>query len=75
MKLTLTQFVALDGVYQGPGSPDEDTSDGFMRGAEYIWGAPSDLGRGRRGPLRSFRSRASRRNAVSPRGGSAPRSR
>jgi dihydrofolate reductase len=32
MKLTLTQFVTLDGVYQGPGSPDEDVTDGFTRG-------------------------------------------
>lgn len=32
MKLTLTQFVTLDGVCQGPGAPDEDTTDGFTRG-------------------------------------------
>ena len=32
MKLTLMQFVTLDGVYQGPGSPDEDPSDGFTGG-------------------------------------------
>ena len=32
MKLSLMQFVTLDGVYQGPGSPDEDTSGGFTRG-------------------------------------------
>jgi dihydrofolate reductase len=37
MKLVLQQFLSLDGVYQGPGSPDEDTTDGFTGGG---WFAP-----------------------------------
>jgi len=36
MKLVLMQFVSLDGVSQGPGSPDEDRSGGFVRGGWFV---------------------------------------
>src|SRR5687768_12325908 len=32
MKLTASMMVTVDGVYQGPGGPDEDRRGGFDRG-------------------------------------------
>ena len=44
MKLIATMMVTLDGVYQGPGGPDEDRRGGFDRGGWTAAYADADMG-------------------------------
>ncbi len=44
MKLTASMMVTLDGVYQGPGGPDEDRRGGFDRGGWTDAYADQDMG-------------------------------
>jgi len=36
VRMNITQFVTRDGVSQGPGSADQDTSDDFERGGWLV---------------------------------------
>jgi dihydrofolate reductase len=44
MKLTALLFVTLDGVYQGPGGPDEDRRNGFDRGGWLTLRSDEEIG-------------------------------